>query len=148
MGACVGKEAGVGDGLGKGEDLSFEEAEAAAAREVSPEEESRAEQGQEESAPPAGEEDSKALVATVKIQAVQKSKKRVKSQSEWYEFGIDADVAECLRSCGMDEYIPHFAYHHVEAETLPHLTTEDLKAMHVYRVGHRRKLLLAFDAEE
>jgi len=47
----------------------------------------------------------------------------------------------------MEHYIPNFAFHQIEYETLRHLTVDDLKDMNVNRVGHRRKLLLQFDSQ-
>ncbi len=48
----------------------------------------------------------------------------------------------------MEHYIPNFAFHQIEYDTLRHLTVDDLKDMNVNRVGHRRKLLLQFDGTD
>jgi class 3 adenylate cyclase/predicted ATPase len=46
-----------------------------------------------------------------------------------------------LRSLGLEQYAPAFRDNDIEAETLPQLTAEDLVALGVASVGHRRKLL-------
>ena len=79
---------------------------------------------------------------------------------------------EILRTCEMEHYIPNFAFHQIDFQTLAYLTVDgkdpllplrlsshllthdalsprlfslpDLKDMNVNRVGHRRKLLLKF----
>ena len=79
---------------------------------------------------------------------------------------------EILRTCEMEHYIPNFAFHQIDFQTLAHLTVDgkdpllplrfsshllthdalfsrlfslpDLKDMNVNRVGHRRKLLMKF----
>jgi class 3 adenylate cyclase/predicted ATPase len=53
------------------------------------------------------------------------------------------DVAEWLRSLGLEQYAPAFRNDDIEAEVLLHLTAEDLTALGVTSVGHRRKLLTA-----
>ncbi len=53
------------------------------------------------------------------------------------------DVARWLGKLGLGEYAQTFAENHVDAETLPRLTAEDLKDIGVTSVGHRRKLLEA-----
>merc|ERR1712100_454339 len=79
---------------------------------------------------------------SVQLKQVDRDGKR--SRCGWYEFGIDEKVCAILRAVEMEHYIPNFAFHHVEFETLPYLTLEDLKDMNVNRVGHRRKLLGKF----
>jgi len=56
------------------------------------------------------------------------------------------DVAEWLRSVGLEQYTQAFRDNDIEAETLPHLTVEDLGALGVASIGHRRKLLTAIAA--
>jgi class 3 adenylate cyclase/tetratricopeptide (TPR) repeat protein len=51
------------------------------------------------------------------------------------------DVAEWLRSLGLMQYEQAFRDNAVDAETLPRLTSDDLKELGVHAVGHRRKLL-------
>jgi class 3 adenylate cyclase len=51
------------------------------------------------------------------------------------------DVAEWLRSLGLTQYEQAFHDNAVDAETLPRLTSDDLKELGVHAVGHRRKLL-------
>jgi len=53
-----------------------------------------------------------------------------------------------LRKAEMEHYIPNFAFHQIEFDTLPCLTVDDLKDMNVNRVGHRRKLLSQFKGIE
>jgi class 3 adenylate cyclase len=51
------------------------------------------------------------------------------------------DVAQWLRSLGLAQYERAFRDNAVDAETLPRLTSDDLKELGVIAVGHRRKLL-------
>jgi class 3 adenylate cyclase/tetratricopeptide (TPR) repeat protein len=51
------------------------------------------------------------------------------------------DVAEWLRSLGLAQYEQAFRANAVDADTLPRLTSDDLKELGVTAVGHRRKLL-------
>mmetsp|Transcript_7915 Transcript_7915/g.21527 ORF Transcript_7915/g.21527 Transcript_7915/m.21527 type:complete len:164 (+) Transcript_7915:104-595(+) len=74
--------------------------------------------------------------------SVQAADKQVRN--EWYEFGVDEKVCEILRTCEMEHYIPNFAFHQIDFQTLAYLTVDDLKDMNVNRVGHRRKLLMKF----
>ena len=53
------------------------------------------------------------------------------------------DIAGWLRSLGLEQYAPAFRDNDIEAETLPQLTGEDLIALGVTSVGHRRRLLTA-----
>jgi class 3 adenylate cyclase/predicted ATPase len=56
------------------------------------------------------------------------------------------EVAEWLRSLGLDRYEMAFRENSVTAEVLPDLTAEDLKELGVAAVGHRRRLLAAIAA--
>ena len=56
------------------------------------------------------------------------------------------DIAAWLRSLGLEQYAPAFRDNDIEAEMLPQLTAEDLSALGVTSVGHRRKLLNAIAA--
>src|ERR1700750_332040 len=60
--------------------------------------------------------------------------------------GRGVDVAEWLRNLALEQYAQAFRDNDIEAETLPHLTAEDLTALGVASVGHRRKLLAAIAA--
>jgi class 3 adenylate cyclase/tetratricopeptide (TPR) repeat protein len=53
----------------------------------------------------------------------------------------DVDVAQWLRSLGLGQYEQAFRDNAVDADTLPRLTSDDLKELGVQAVGHRRKLL-------
>jgi class 3 adenylate cyclase len=56
------------------------------------------------------------------------------------------DVSNWLRDLGLGDYAEAFRAHHVDLETLARLTAEDLTALGVTSVGHRRKLLGAIAA--
>jgi class 3 adenylate cyclase len=56
------------------------------------------------------------------------------------------DVANWLRGLGLERYEPAFRDNDIDAEVLPRLTAEDLSAIGVSSVGHRRKLLDAITA--
>jgi class 3 adenylate cyclase len=56
------------------------------------------------------------------------------------------DVAEWLRTLGLDQYEPAFRENKIEADLLPSLTAEDLKDLGVLPFGHRRRLLAAIAA--
>ncbi|WP_376703411.1 adenylate/guanylate cyclase domain-containing protein [Mesorhizobium sp. ISC25] len=56
------------------------------------------------------------------------------------------DIAAWLLSLGLQQYEPAFRENDIEADTLPHLTADDLVALGVISIGHRRKLLAAIDA--
>jgi predicted ATPase/class 3 adenylate cyclase len=56
------------------------------------------------------------------------------------------DVAAWLGGLGLEQYAPAFRDNDVDGEVLPELTAEDLIAMGVTSVGHRRKLLAAIAA--
>jgi class 3 adenylate cyclase/tetratricopeptide (TPR) repeat protein len=51
------------------------------------------------------------------------------------------DVAEWLRTLGLDEYAPQFRANHISGDLLPQLTADDLRDLGVISVGHRRRLL-------
>src|SRR5690349_10808129 len=53
------------------------------------------------------------------------------------------DVALWLRALGLEQYAPGFADNDVDAAVLPELTAEDLIALGVTSIGHRRRLLSA-----
>ena len=56
------------------------------------------------------------------------------------------NVAEWLRSLGLERYEPAFRENDVGADLLHQLTAEDLKELGVATVGHRRRLLAAIGA--
>ena len=56
------------------------------------------------------------------------------------------DIATWLRGLGLERYAQAFQEHDVDAGVLPKLTAEDLVAIGVASVGHRRKLLEAIAA--
>jgi class 3 adenylate cyclase len=56
------------------------------------------------------------------------------------------DVAAWLRGLGLEQYAPAFRDNDVDGEVLPELTADDLIAIGVTSVGHRRKLLAAIAA--
>src|SRR6516162_5869474 len=56
------------------------------------------------------------------------------------------DVAVWLRGLGLERYATAFRDNDVDAEVLPSLTADDLIALGVTSVGHRRKLLDAIAA--
>jgi class 3 adenylate cyclase len=53
------------------------------------------------------------------------------------------DIAEWLRSLGLEQYAPAFQDHGIDIRVLPQLTAEDLKDLGVGMIGHRRLLLNA-----
>ncbi len=53
------------------------------------------------------------------------------------------DVASWLRNLGLERYETAFRENEVGAEDLCHLTAEDLEALGVAAIGHRRRLLVA-----
>jgi hypothetical protein len=55
------------------------------------------------------------------------------------------DVAEWLRSLGLEHCAPAFAQNHISPEILPNLTADDLKDLGVASVGHCRAILAAID---
>jgi class 3 adenylate cyclase/predicted ATPase len=56
------------------------------------------------------------------------------------------DVSTWLRDLGLEDYAQAFQAHHIDAEVLPRLTAEDLIALGITSVGHRRRLLDAIAA--
>ncbi|MER9256603.1 AAA family ATPase [Mesorhizobium sp. M0598] len=56
------------------------------------------------------------------------------------------DIAAWLLSLGLQQYEPAFRENDIEADTLPQLTADDLVALGVISIGHRRKLLAAIAA--
>jgi hypothetical protein len=56
------------------------------------------------------------------------------------------EVANWLRTLGLDQYEAAFRENGVSAEDLRHLTADDLKELGVAGVGHRRRLLVAIAA--
>ena len=51
------------------------------------------------------------------------------------------DVSRWLRDLGLEDYTQAFRANHIDAEVLSRLTADDLSAVGVTSVGHRRKLL-------
>lgn len=56
------------------------------------------------------------------------------------------DIAAWLHGLGLERYAEAFADNDIDAAILPKLTAEDLSAVGVTSVGHRRKLLEAIAA--
>jgi class 3 adenylate cyclase len=56
------------------------------------------------------------------------------------------DVADWLRTLGLEQYEPAFRANEIDAGVLPSLTAEDLKDLGVTLVGHRQRLLDAIAA--
>ncbi|HEX6115292.1 MAG TPA: adenylate/guanylate cyclase domain-containing protein, partial [Geminicoccaceae bacterium] len=56
------------------------------------------------------------------------------------------DVSTWLRGLGLEDYAQAFQAHHIDADVLPRLTADDLNALGITSVGHRRKLLDAIAA--
>ena len=56
------------------------------------------------------------------------------------------DVADWLRALGLEQYETAFRENDVHTELLPDLTADDLKALGITLVGHRRVLLKAIAA--
>jgi hypothetical protein len=53
------------------------------------------------------------------------------------------DVAEWLRSLGLEQYAPAFHDNGIDMRVLPNLTADDLKELGIGMLGHRRMLLKA-----
>lgn len=51
------------------------------------------------------------------------------------------DIADWLRTLGLEQYEAAFHENAVDADLLPSLTAEDLKDLGITAVGHRRRLL-------
>src|SRR6516165_5699999 len=56
------------------------------------------------------------------------------------------DIARWLEGLGLEQYEHAFREGDVDAEVLPELTADDLIALGVTSIGHRRKLLAAIAA--
>src|ERR671919_737846 len=56
------------------------------------------------------------------------------------------DVSTWLRDLGLEIYVQAFEAHDIDAEVLPRLTADDLIALGISSIGHRRKLLDAIAA--
>ena len=56
------------------------------------------------------------------------------------------DIADWVQELGLERYEPVFRDNEIAAEVLPRLTAEDLTALGVTAVGHRRKILDAVAA--
>jgi hypothetical protein len=56
------------------------------------------------------------------------------------------DVSTWLRDLGLENYVRAFQAHDIDAEVLPRLTADDLTAVGIISIGHRRKLLDAIAA--
>ena len=56
------------------------------------------------------------------------------------------DVSTWLRDLGLENYARAFQAHDIDADVLPRLTADDLTALGITSVGHRRKLLDAIAA--
>jgi class 3 adenylate cyclase len=56
------------------------------------------------------------------------------------------DVSTWLRDLGLENYVQAFQANDIDAEVLPRLTADDLTALGITSVGHRRKLLDAIAA--
>ncbi len=56
------------------------------------------------------------------------------------------DIGEWLRDLGLERYTAAFDANDIDAEVLPALTAEDLIALGVTSVGHRRRLLAAIES--
>ncbi|HSE78851.1 MAG TPA: AAA family ATPase [Alphaproteobacteria bacterium] len=60
--------------------------------------------------------------------------------------GAPFDLEAWLNSVGLGQYLAAFRDNDVAEDTLPHLTADDLTAIGIVSVGHRRRLLMAIDA--
>jgi len=56
------------------------------------------------------------------------------------------DIEAWLRGLGLEQYAPAFRDNDIDADVVPRLTPEDLTAVGILSVGHRRKLLDAIAA--
>jgi class 3 adenylate cyclase len=56
---------------------------------------------------------------------------------------VDMDVAEWLRTLGLEQYAPLFRQHEIDHEVLPELTDDDLEKLGL-PVEHPKRLLRAF----
>ena len=51
------------------------------------------------------------------------------------------DVSSWLHGVGLEHYVEAFRENDIDGEVLPKLTAEDLLAIGVVSIGHRRRLL-------
>jgi class 3 adenylate cyclase/pimeloyl-ACP methyl ester carboxylesterase len=51
------------------------------------------------------------------------------------------EISSWLRGLGLEDYAQAFQANHIDAEVLPRLTADDLTALGITSVGHRRRLL-------
>ena len=58
------------------------------------------------------------------------------------------DVSTWLRDLGLENYTQAFQANNIDPEVLPRLTADDLSALGITSIGHRRKLLDAIAALE
>jgi class 3 adenylate cyclase len=58
------------------------------------------------------------------------------------------EVSSWLRDLGLEDYAQAFQANHIDAEVLSQLTADDLIALGITSIGHRRKLLSAIAALE
>jgi hypothetical protein len=56
------------------------------------------------------------------------------------------DVADWLRSLGLEQYESLFRQNDIDAEVLPTLSVDDLRELGISSLGHRKKLLAAIAA--
>jgi hypothetical protein len=56
------------------------------------------------------------------------------------------DITAWLRRLGLGRYEQSFRDNEIDAEVLPDLTADDLNAMGIISVGHRRRILVAVAA--
>jgi hypothetical protein len=56
---------------------------------------------------------------------------------------VVVDVDQWLRGVGLQQYALPFAENHIDGSILPELTADDLVALGINSVGHRRRLLSA-----
>jgi class 3 adenylate cyclase len=56
------------------------------------------------------------------------------------------DVSTWLRDLGLEDYVQVFQANHIDAEVLQRLTADDLTALGIASIGHRRRLLDAIAA--
>jgi hypothetical protein len=63
-----------------------------------------------------------------------------------WDRGAGMDIADWLRSLGLEQYEPAFRDNAIDGSVLPRLTRDDLEEISVAQVGPRRKLLDAIAA--
>src|SRR5215469_13490126 len=66
--------------------------------------------------------------------------------SRTYRAKAGMDIEAWLRGLGLEQYAPAFRDNDIDADVVPRLTPEDLTAVGILSVGHRRKLLDAIAA--